>query len=47
MARGFRWQILLPDAAGRFQPARPDQIFRTGQALRLCIEAQCDLWITP
>jgi hypothetical protein len=42
MARGFRWQILLPDAAGRFQPARPDQIFRTGQALRLCIEPQCD-----
>jgi hypothetical protein len=45
VARGFRWQILLADATGRFQPVRPDQIFRTGQAFRLCIEAQCDLWI--
>src|SRR4051812_23391317 len=45
VARGFLWQILLPDAEGRFQPARPDQVFRTGQAFRLGIEAQCDLWI--
>src|SRR3954469_5310784 len=45
VARGFLWQILLPDAEGRFRPARPDQVFRTGQAFRLCIEPQCDLWV--
>jgi hypothetical protein len=45
VARGFRWQILVPDAAGQFQPARPDRVFRTGQAFRLRLEAQCNLWI--
>jgi hypothetical protein len=45
VARGFRWQILVPDAADRFEPTRPDRVFRTGQAFRLRLEAQCNLWI--
>jgi hypothetical protein len=45
VARGFQWQILLQGPDGLYRPARPDRPFETGQAFRLELEADSDLWI--
>lgn len=44
-ARGFEWQILLRGDDRSFRPADPTRIFRTGEAFKLEIEADTDLWI--
>jgi hypothetical protein len=44
-ARGFNWEILLQQPDGAFKPVPPNRAFRTGEAFRLEIEADTDLWV--